>query len=100
MIQFQCTLKNETRLRHGTFCGIHQKNDAVYHLQNTLHLTAEVGVPGRVHNIDLDAVIVDCGILCKDCNAALAFEGTGVHDAGFNCLVFTKNTALFQHSVH
>ena len=60
--QLQCLLQHEAGLGHGAFGGIHQQDDAVDHLQDTLYLAAEVSVAGGIHNIDFVVLIADGGI--------------------------------------
>ena len=45
--------QNETCLRHRTFGGVDEKDDAVDHRQDALDLAAEVGVTRRVDDVDL-----------------------------------------------
>ena len=49
--------KDVTRLGHGAFVGIHNQNNAVYHLKHTFYLAAEIGMSGSVDNIDLCILI-------------------------------------------
>ena len=52
-------LQHEAGLRQRAFGGVDQQHDAVDHRQRALHLAAEVGVAGRVDDVDLDAAVVD-----------------------------------------
>ena len=54
---FQRLGQNVARLRQRAFAGIHQQHDAIDHLQRTFHLSAEIAMAGRVHNIDLEVVV-------------------------------------------
>src|SRR5699024_11190280 len=56
--QLQRFLQNKTGLRHGPFRCIHQKKHAVYHFQDTFHLTAEVGVTWGIDYIDLGVPVM------------------------------------------
>ena len=47
--------QHEARLRHRPFGGVDQQQAAVGHLQHALDLAAEVGVAGRVDEVDLGA---------------------------------------------
>ena len=42
--ELERTLKDEARLRHRSLGGVHQEYDAVDHLEDALHLAAEIGV--------------------------------------------------------
>ena len=50
---FKGLAEDESRLRHRTFKGMDQQQDAVGHLEDALHLAAEVGVAGGVEDVDL-----------------------------------------------
>ena len=97
--QLQRTGKHEARLRHGTLGGVHEQDDAVDHLEDTLHLAAKVGVARRVDDVDLGIAIVDGGVLRKDGNAALTLKVVGVHYAIHDLLIFTVDAALLEHLV-
>ena len=60
--QFHGLGKDEPGLGHGAFKGIHHQNDAVDHLQDTFHLSAEIGMAGGVDDVDLYAFIINCCI--------------------------------------
>ena len=100
MVELKGALKHEAGLGHGALGGVNEKDNAVYHLEDTLHLTAEVGVAGGVDEVDLDVLIVHGGVLCENGNAALLFDVARVHDAGNGFLVFAVDTALLEHLVN
>ena len=100
MVELQRFLQNETGLRHRTFCCVNEQNNAVDHLENTFDLTAEVCVTGSVNDVDFRVFIVDCGVFCKNGNAAFALQVIGVHDAGRGFLVFTVDAALLEQTVN
>src|SRR5205085_8208829 len=45
--------QHEARLRHRAFRGVDEQDDAVDHRQHALDFTAEIGVTGRVDDVDL-----------------------------------------------
>ena len=98
--QLQRTAQHEAGLRHGALGGVHQQDNAVDHLQNTLHLAAEVGVARGVHHVDLHVLIADGGVLGQNRNAALTLQVAGVHDTVHDLLIFPVSAALLQHLVH
>ena len=57
--QFQRPGQHEPRLRHRTFRSVDQKDDAVYHLQDTLHFSAKIGVSRCIYDIDFHIAISD-----------------------------------------
>ena len=58
-------LQHELGLRHRAFGGVHQQDDAVHHVEDALHLAAEVGVAGRVDDVDAGVLPVDRGDLAR-----------------------------------
>ena len=84
-LQFQCLAQDEARLGQWALTGVDQQQDAVHHREGALDLATEVGVAGRVENVDLGlragvVGIPDGGVLGQDRDALLAFEIHGVHD--------------------
>ena len=98
--QLQCAAEDEAGLGHGSLSGVHQQDNAVDHLQNALHLAAEIGVTRRVHNVDLRVAVLDGGVLGEDGNAALPLQIVGVHDALHHLLILTIHAALLEHLIH
>src|SRR5207302_1989039 len=66
--------KNVASLRQRPFAGVHQQHDAINHLESALDFAAEVGVAGRIYDVDFYVVIKDCRIFRQDGDAALALE--------------------------
>ena len=64
-----------------------------------LPISAEVGVPRRVDDIDPDTLVGHGGVLGQDGDAALPLQGIGVHDQLADLLVGVENVALFQQSI-
>ena len=91
--------EHEARLRHGALGGVHEQDDAVDHLQDTLDLAAEIGVTRRVDNVDLRVAVAHGGVLGQDRDAALALQIVGVHDALDDFLMLAICTALLEHFV-
>src|SRR5439155_27355215 len=65
-----------------------------------LHLAAEVGVAGRVDDVDLGVADLEGDILSKDRDAALTFEVVGVENAVATQLAFAEQTGLTHQLVH
>ena len=91
--------ENVAGLRQRAFGGVDQQEDAVDHLEGALHLTAEVGVAGRVDDVDLVVVVVERGVLGEDGDAALALQVVGVHDALGDRFVGAEGAGLAEHGV-
>ena len=98
-IQLERFAQHETRLRHHAFGGVDQQEHALHHLQNALDLAAEVGVTGRVDDVELDVAVANRGVLGKNRNTALFFERVGIHHTRFDVLALAKDAALLEHRV-
>ena len=98
--QLQGLGEDEAGLRHGALGGVHQQNNAVDHLQNPLHLAAEIGVARGIHDIDLGVLVLNGGVLGQNRNAALPLQVAGVHNPVHHLLVLPVHAALFEHLVH
>ena len=95
MVEFQCLLQDKARLRHRPFGRIHQQQYAVDHLEDALHLAGKIGVPRRIHDVDLGMAVMHRGVLCQNRDAALPFQVVAVHHALLDNLVIAVDTALF-----
>jgi hypothetical protein len=73
--------EDESRLRHGAVERVDDEQHAVDHAQNPLDLASEIGVTGRIHDVDLRAVPANSCILGEDGDSPLALERVGVHHA-------------------
>jgi hypothetical protein len=82
------------------FGGVHQQHDPVHHVEGALHLAAEIRVAGRVHDVDLHALVDDGRVLGHDGDAFFALEIEAVHDALGDLLVGAENPALPEHGIH
>ena len=103
--------QHEPRLRHDAFGRVHQQEAAVGHLEDALDFAAEVGVAGRVDEVDAIGLAVrrqeaDGAVLAQNGDAALAFERVGIHDemmlTAFQFFQFTgaKVAGLLEQIVH
>ena len=92
--------EHESRLRQRTFRGVDQQHHAVGHRQHALHFPAEIGVAGRVHDVDQGLAVVNGGVLGQDGDAALTLELVAVHGALFDALVGAEHAALPKHGVN
>ena len=98
--QLQRPAEDEAGLGHGALGGVHQQDHAVDHLQDALHLAAEVGMARGVHNVDLGVAVLDGGVLGQDGDAPLPLQVVGVHDPLHRLLVLPVHAALLEHLVH
>ena len=67
--------------------------------KHALDFPAEVGVAGRVHDVDQGLAVVHRGVLRQDGDAALALELVAVHGALGDPLVGPQHAALAEHRI-
>ncbi len=91
--------QHEAGLRERPLRGVDEQEDAVDHRQATLDLAAEIGMAGRVDDVDLRAVQAHRGVLGEDRDALLPLEIAGVHDPLGHVLVGPKRPGLPEHGV-
>ena len=91
--------QHEAGLGQRALGGVDQEEDAVDQRQGALDLAPEVGVAGRVHDVDLHPAIRDRGVLRHDRDALLALEVDRVHDPLGDGLVRAEDAALPEHRV-
>ena len=91
--------ENEAGLRQRPFRGIHQEHDAVDHRERPLDLAAEIGVAGRVDDVDQQILVMNGRVLRENRDAALTLEIDVVERALGHALVRAKRPALVQQSV-
>ena len=90
---------DEARLRHRAFDRIDQQQHAVHHRQHALDLAAEVGVAGRIDDVDAGAAVLDGAVLRQDGDAALTLDVVRVHDPLGDLLVRGEGAGLLQQAV-
>ena len=88
--------QHEFGLRQRAFGGVAQNNGTIHHGQNALNLTAEIGVAGRVHNVDLHTLPFHGGGFGKDGDAAFAFQIIAVKRALGDMLIGAEGAGLAQ----
>ena len=96
---FECFAQDESGLRERPLRSVDEQEDTVHHRECPLHLTAEVGVARRVHDVDADVAPVDRRVLGEDGEAPLALDGVGVHHPLGHVLVRAEDAALPQERV-
>ena len=92
--------QHEAGLGHRAFRGVHQKEAAVHHAQDALDLAAEVRVAGGVDYVDLDSLVLHCGVLGEDGDAALPLQHVRVHRPFGKRLPVPQLGGLLQQAVH
>ena len=91
--------QHEPGLRQRALAGVDEQEHAVDHGEPPLDLAAEVGVAGRVDDVDLHVAVAHRGVLGQDRDALLALEVHRVHDAVGDFLVGAERAGLAQHGV-
>ncbi len=91
--------RDEACLWHRSFDRIDEQQHAVHHRQYPLDFAAEVGVAGRIDDVDARAAILDGAVLGEDGDAALALDVVGIHDALAHPFVGRKGPRLVQQAV-
>ena len=92
--------EHEPGLGHGTFGCVHEHEDAVHHVEHPLDLAAEIGMAGRVDDIDLRPFPDDRRALGKNGDAALAFEFVRIERPFGDPLVVAKRARLTKQNIH
>jgi hypothetical protein len=87
------------RLRHGALVGVHQKEHAIDHGKDALHLAGKVGVAGRVDDVDEVTAPLHRAVLGPDGDAAFALEVVRVHHPLFNALVVAEHAGGAEDGV-
>ncbi len=87
-------------LGHGAFGRVHQQERPVHHLEYAFHLAAEVGVAGRVHDVDAHSLIRKPAVLAGNGDAPLPLQVQGIHNPFRHLLAGAEYAALFEHLVH
>ena len=90
--------KHEPRLRQRAFARVDEQQHAVDHREPALDLAAEVGVAGRVDDVERHVAVPHRGVLGEDRDALLALEVVRVHDALGDVLVGAERSRLPQQA--
>ena len=91
--------QNETRLRLRAIVRVDDQQHAVDHLHDALDFAAEIGVAGRVDDVDAITVPLERGVLGADGDALFALEIHRVHHALLDFLVGAKRAGLPQQLI-
>ena len=94
---------DELGLRHRPFGGVDEQDHAVDHRQDALDLGAEIGVAGRVDDIDVGCRSVmrpfDRRAFGEDRDSTLFFEVVRIHRPLFDALVVAEGAGLAEELV-
>src|SRR5207248_3745154 len=90
---------NKFGLRHRAVGGVDQYQNPVDHAEDALDLATEIGVAGRVDDVNPDVPPDYGSAFGEDCNAALALELVRIKGAFGNLLVGPERAAWAQHRI-
>ena len=90
---------DEFGLREDALGGVHQDDGAVHHVQDALHLAAEISVAGGVDDVDAGVAPDHRGALGEDGDAALALQVVAVQRAVRHHLVVAERAGLAEELV-
>ena len=96
---FERLHRDESRLRLRAFEGIDEDQHAVGHAEHSFDFATKVGVAGRVHDVDLHALVIQRDILRENRDAALTFEIVRVEHAGLSQFRIAKLAALLEQRI-
>ncbi len=91
--------RDEPRLRHRPLDRVDEQQHAVDHAEHALDLAAEVGVAGRVDDVDARVAQPDRAVLREDRDAPLALDVVAVHHALADLLVTRERPRLNEQLV-
>ena len=105
VLMIDADLRKEVRveqIRHlvQELGDIHQQQNTVHHVHDSLHLTPEIGVAGCINNIDLDRLFGERiddgngGVLGEDGDASFTFEVIRIHHTLGHLLVIAEGVGL------
>ena len=98
--QLERLTQHETGLGHRAFSGINEEQAAVYHTEYALHFSTEIGVSGGIYDVDFDALVLHCGVLGQNSDAALPLKGVAIHRPLHEFLTVCLNRGLLEKPVY
>ena len=91
---------HELGLRQHPFGGIDQHDRPVHHVQDTLHLAAEIGMARRVDDVDPRIIPHHRGALRQDGDATLLLQVVAVQRPIRHLLMLPERARLAEQLVH
>ena len=95
----QGLLHNKTRLGERPLAGIDQEDHSVHHVEAPLHFTAEIGMTGRVDDIDFHVVVPDGCVLRHDGDPTFFFQVHRIHHPFHHDLMCPEGAGLPEHGI-
>src|SRR5437870_8664465 len=91
--------QDKTRLRLWPIVRIDNEQHAVHHFHDSFDFAAEIGVTGRIDDVDPIAVPFESCVLCADRDPFFTLEIHRIHHALFNLLIGAKRARLAQQLI-
>ena len=96
--------QHKPRLRQWALGRIDEQQHPVHHAQPAFHLTAEIGVPRGVDDVDhsdgsIRVMTVHGGVFGQDGDALFPFQIAGVHHAFLHFTALVQRAGLPQHRI-
>src|SRR5437899_2323248 len=91
--------QNETSLRLRTVVGVYHQQNAIDHFHDPFDFATEIGVAGRVYDIDTITVPLKRRVLRPNRNALLALKIHRVHHPSLDFLIRPKSPRLAQELI-
>ena len=98
--QLNCFAQYKTSLRHWTFKGIHQKENAICHFQNAFYFSTKVGVTWSIDDVDLGVFVPDRYVFGNDGDTAFPFQIVVVQNQILKLLIFTEDFGCVNDFIH
>mgnify|MGYP007031614957 CR=1 FL=1 len=92
--------KHEFGLCLRTIVGIDHQKNSIHHFHDALDLTAEVGVAGSIHDIDMVIFPTESSVLGTDGDALFSFQIHRVHHALVGFLIHAERAGMFEQLIH
>src|ERR1700730_8668084 len=91
---FQRLAQDKFSLSLRPIVRVHHQEYTVHHFHDPLHLSAEIGVAWRVHNVYVVVLVSEGGVFRLDGNPFFALKIHRVHHALFHLLISAKSAGL------
>src|SRR5438309_4349630 len=91
--------QNESGLRLRTVVGVYHEQNAIDHLHDPFDFATDIGVTGRVYDVDTITVPLKRRVLRPNGNALLALEIHRVHHPLLDFLIRAKSSGLAQELI-
>ena len=98
-VRLERLAQHETRLRQRALARVDEQQHSVDHCERPLDLAAEVGVTGRVDDVEDHVAVANRRVLGEDRDALLTLEIVRVHDPLVDVLVGAEGAGLPEQGV-